>query len=134
MSKSKSKSKTTSENTPVLKPVADHSLCLRIVEDENYKLHLQRIDQPEQTVGLYLVVLTLQRISKREDGSVSRLIPATTAYYVLAENEEGAISQVDDNAFGLHPHEQYDATKAGYLTGTATRIPMHIRGWGNNVF
>jgi len=117
-----------------LKPVADECMALRIVEDENYKLHLQRTDQPTQTVGLYLVVLTLQRHDTDSDGNQRKLHDAVSTYYVLAESEEGAISQVDDVAFGLHPHECYDARQRGHLTGTATRLPLHIRGWGSETF
>lgn len=78
-------------------------------------------------MGLYQVNMMLSR--KNEKGE--SLPPVMSTYYVLADNEAGAISQVDDVAAGGKCLSGLEARDAGVLTGVAYRIPLYIRGWGN---
>ena len=107
------------------------SFILQIAEDDEYKLHLQRSDKPDETVGLWFVTLVLER----EHREFTKLVPSTTCYYVLAEDEEGAISQVNDGPFNFgNAMDGYEAIKDGRMKATAFRVPFHIRGWGSQTF
>lgn len=132
------------DTTPA--PNEEHGIhIVHVVEDESRQLHLRmdRGKDPSMLVGLYQVVLTVERYSytdpdkEKDNRHRTKLVPATSMYYVVAESEEGAISQVSDAPIGIEPKSAIDgnqAIKEGRMTATATRIPMHVRGWGLHTF
>ena len=79
---------------------------INVVEDTNYKQHLQRAD------GL---AIRLYQVQTKEN-------ERTVIQYVLAEDERGALSQCCNTDFGVDP------------VGIATRLPLHVRGWGHIEF
>lgn len=105
-----------------------NTLPLEMAEDEDYNLHLVRGDDGITEMGLYQVVLTLQQMRGERKGK-----PKVSTYMVLAESEEGAISQVEDIAVGGKFLAGLEARDAGLLTGVAYRQPMYIRGWGSRI-
>ena len=112
----------------------DKTSGIHVAEDENYNLHLlleRGLDKP-MIVGLWQVTMTMARYSK--DGT--KLTPATSMALVIAESENGAISQVHDIAWGRDTgyHDWEDAVKDGELIASAVRQPLHIRGWGTRTF
>lgn len=110
----------------MLKKINDQ--LLEMAEDEDYNLHLVRGDDGITEMGLYLVVLTLQQMQGKRKAK-----PKSTSYMVLAESEEGAISQVQDIAVGGKCLAGLAARDAGLLTGVAYRQPLYIRGWGSRI-
>jgi len=92
-------------------------LDIQVLEDENYKLHLKQAEK-EETMGLWQVICVTQRWRGQ-----TKLIPSTTMMYVLAEDEECAIGQVEE-ATGDRDN----------TVSTATRIPLYVRGWGLSTF
>ena len=103
-----------------------NTLPLEMAEDEDYNLHLVRGDDGITEMGLYQVVMTLQRMRGKRKAKAK-----VTTYLVLAESEAGAISQVEDVAVGGKCLAGLEARDAGMLTGVAHRQPLYIRGWGN---
>ena len=115
---------------PVPMKTLTNALCMAYPEGEphNIKLALPK-DTNLVEAGLYQVILTRQY----RNGE-TLMTPIVSMYYVLAQSEDDAISQVEGNAF---PTEGYvSQSKMGMeLIGTqANRIPVHIRGWGSTTF
>ena len=57
--------------------------------------------------------------------------PIVSQYFVIAEDGDGAIAQVADNAF---PECDYAYDLRDSLECSAVRVPLHVRGWGNDTF
>ena len=76
--------------------------------------------------GLYQVIIVRQR---KRDGR--ELTPITSMYHCIAQDAEGAIKQVDGNAY---PDASYTPASEQDISATATRIPFQIRGWGSQTF
>jgi hypothetical protein len=77
---------------------------------------------------LYMVVMTLKRMSS----TGHPLHPIHSTEYCIAEDEEGAISQVNCAFWpnlGYFPESERENFSA-----VATRIPLRIRGWGAQPF
>lgn len=81
--------------------------------------------------GLYQVILTRQFRRGRYNHLST---PIVSMYYCIAQSEEDAIAQVDGNAL---PDDEYTTqAKMGVelIEQRATRIPVHVRGWGRRTF
>ena len=91
------------------------------------KLEQRNSDGEDVPAALFQVILTMKQPNKRETVSIC---------FCLAPSPEGAIAQVSDEACGPDAGclAGYEAMKAGRLTATATKIPLHIRGWGVQTF
>lgn len=86
--------------------------------------------------GLYLVTLTRQIAFPdfRAPDHMVKCHPAVSMYHVIAQNEKGAIAQVENLAF---PEEQcavLSAEQRANLTATAIRLPLYLRGWSTQTF
>jgi len=92
-----------------------NGMSLHIVEDKaTYGLSMARgEDESYEEFGLWQVFL---KYRKR-----AGTIPVIECHYVLAENNEGAISQCGD-------------LNVEYIETSANRIPFRVRGWGNHTF
>jgi len=90
-------------------------------EKEKYTQVLVNANEENRPMGLYCVSL------KHERGMVN--------LFVIAESEEGAIQQVNDVPFKPCDYG-YGASllESGEMTAHASRIPMYIRGWGDNTY
>ena len=130
------------------KRICDNVFSLHFVEDtETYEIGLQRSDAPpkgkEADMFLFMVVLTVTPYSYigmakgLPDEERGNSTPATSIYYVLAEDEDGAAQQVSDNAVGIRPVDGGEGNRLldeGRMTAVAHRVPFHIRGWGSRTF
>jgi hypothetical protein len=107
------------------------ALPIYMSQDSDYQVHLTREKNSGELekMGLFQVIMTM-----KQTRNGTALHPIVSMYYVLAESEEEAISQVDDCAAGGGTCSGYEALQNGDLAGTATRIPLHIRGWGRQTF
>ena len=103
-----------------------NTLPLETAVDSDYKLHLVRgVEDRLEKMGLYQVVASMSRMNGN-----SLWGPVLSTYMVIAESENGAISQVDDLAAGGGVLSGTEARAAGVLIMTATRVPLYLRGWG----
>ena len=96
--------------------IADN-LDILVVENEDYSYGLQRREKEGEDFGLWLVTVKVPMGKKNR--------PASCTFHVLAEDAEGAISQVNHDEFGDDTNEK---------TAKAVRLPLYIRGWGLHEF
>ena len=103
----------------------DWSLRVDAWNDDG-KPHLvnHRDDGEITTMALWQVLLNYKNVSYM--------------YHVLAHDADGAIAQVANIPMGDGPDvsciDGMEALNDGTMTGTATRIPMYIRGWSHTEF
>ena len=101
--------------------VIDHiDLQLRLVEDDQYKVHLARVDMT----------------GTRKRAEVFNLYKVHRAYfedviYVLAESEEGAVSQ---SMCDKPSHLSYTTWMDLERLCKVERVPFMIRSWGSQQF
>lgn len=87
--------------------------------------------------GLWMVICTLKRKGYANQEHQTESVPATSIYYVLAEDGEAAISQVRDATLGVGQEDALHAGRLmeeGRLAARAVRLPLHVRGWGLTTF
>ena len=90
-----------------------------IVEDKNYKMSLAMQRLPSGVYDSYLEPRQLFKVT----------LANASEHYVLAESEDGAISQASC-ASGL----SFDEQKKLEEGATAVRLPFRIRGWSSTEF
>lgn len=88
----------------------------------------------EEYEQMYLYQVFLKRTFRAGDGGSSARSPITSNYFVLAQDEEGAILQVQGNAFPEKAGCVLDVEQSECLSATAHRILFQIRGWGSSTF
>ena len=98
---------------------------LRVIDNDEGKLHLAKYDDGDTTtMSLWQVILNYKNVSYM--------------FNVLAHDADGAIAQVANIPMGDGPDvsciDGMEALKDGTMTGTATRIPLYIRGWSHTEF
>lgn len=119
-----------------IKRIENTGICLAASQEHGDVLGIVRYRELAEDGGglciekahLYMVTLTLKRLS----GTGHPLYPAVSTYFVIAQDEENAIAQVDSNPWpdlGYVPESERSR-----VTGVATRIPVQIRGWGAHTF
>lgn len=105
---------------------------INIVEREDRSLQLSLPNHKPQTgAGLFLVSLTRHDIHTR-DGI--KLNDITMTAYVIAESAEGAVDQALASIYEGDWVRANEARQENRVEGTATRIPVLVRGWGQKAF
>jgi len=111
-----------------IKTINNTGICLADCSERGTVAAINCLGEPKKA-HLWMVTLTRPLISS--DGTTS-LYPVVSIYYCLAQTGEDAIAQVKDNAF---PELAFvPLAKGDEITGVATRVPFHIRGWGRMTF
>lgn len=119
-----------------IKRIENTGICLASSNDHGDMIGIVRSRAAQEDGGelfiekahLYMVTLTLKRFSD----TGHPLYPSVSTYFVIAQDEENAIAQVESNPW---PDLNYvPASKRANVTGVATRIPVQIRGWGAHTF
>lgn len=109
-------------------------LGMDVVQDENYNYRFARNrgqagESDLEEMGLYQVVSVVNRIDEK-----AQITTEQSIHMVLAESEDGAISQIDDLIAKGGCLSGLEARQSGKLIMSAKRVPFHIRGWGNSSF
>jgi hypothetical protein len=92
----------------------------------NYGLALvSTLSEGPKELHLWQVILSRQ---------VPKKHPHTSVHFVLATDEGSACAQIEALAFPEEPCSCLDDDQRALLAATATRIPLHIRGFGLMTF
>jgi hypothetical protein len=101
-----------------------HGLCMATDESGEAVL-ASNFTEGLQPVHLWQVILS------RDTGGAH---PVTSIHHCLAATGEGAVSQVETEAFPEIGGYVPLAIRKAQLTSMAIRLPLQIRGWGNQKF
>lgn len=123
-------------NKDKIKRIENTGICLATSHEHGDIMGIIRYRELQEDGGdlciekahLYMVVLTRKRFSP----TGHPLYPSASTHFVIAQDEKGAIAQVDSN-----PWPDLDfvpESERANLSAVATRIPLQIRGWGSHVF